>query len=66
MCQMHLPEWNAGVYEDARFEIHYKDAYSFLQDYNGPSFDVVIMDIADPIECGPGLVSLIVSLFREV
>ena len=62
MCQKHLPDWNTGVYEDSRFEIHYKDTYSFLQDYNGSSFDVVIMDIADPIECGPGLV----SSFREV
>jgi spermidine synthase len=35
MCQEHLTEWNAGVYDDPRFEIHYKDAYAFLNDYSG-------------------------------
>ena len=55
MCQEHLPEWNTGVYSDPRFEIHYEDAYAFLQNYSGPKFDVVIMDISDPIECGPGI-----------
>lgn len=35
MCQEHLTEWNVGVYDDPRFEIHYKDAYAFLNDYSG-------------------------------
>ena len=26
ICREHLPEWNEGVYEDPRFEIHYEDA----------------------------------------
>lgn len=54
-CRDHLPTWNAGVYEDPRFEIHYEDALAFLKNYSGEPFDVVIMDISDPIECGPGI-----------
>ena len=38
-----------------RFEIHYEDALAFLKNYSGEPFDVVIMDISDPIECGPGI-----------
>ncbi|KAJ1476428.1 S-adenosyl-L-methionine-dependent methyltransferase, partial [Baffinella frigidus] len=54
-CREHLPTWNEGVYEDPRFEIYYEDALAFLKNYKGPKFDVVIMDISDPIECGPGI-----------
>ncbi|KAI9916702.1 hypothetical protein PsorP6_016711 [Peronosclerospora sorghi] len=38
-----------------RLEVHYTDAHAFLKQYEG-TFDVVIMDIADPIEAGPGYV----------
>ena len=66
MCQEHLPEWNAGAYDDPRFEIHYKDAYAFLNDYSGPTFDVVIMDISDPIECGPGIALYFKEFYKDV
>ena len=66
MCQEHLPEWNTGVYSDPRFEIHYEDAYAFLQNYSGPKFDVVIMDISDPIECGPGIGLYFTEFYADV
>ncbi|CAM9563460.1 unnamed protein product [Choristocarpus tenellus] len=50
-----LPEWGAGVTDDPRLELHYTDAHAFLLDYEG-TFDVIVMDIADPIEAGPGYV----------
>lgn len=55
MCREQLPEWNKGVFEDPRMEVHYTDAHAFLKEYDG-TFDVIIMDIADPIEAGPGYV----------
>jgi len=55
ICREQLPEWNAGVYEDPRFQIHYKDALNFMAEWSGAKFDVVIMDICDPIEAGPGV-----------
>lgn len=55
MCREQLPEWNKGVFEDPRLEVHYTDAHAFLKEYDG-TFDVIIMDIADPIEAGPGYV----------
>lgn len=50
-----LSEWGAGVTEDPRLELHYTDAHAFLKENEG-LFDVIIMDIADPIEAGPGYV----------
>nr|CCA23198.1 spermine synthase putative [Albugo laibachii Nc14] len=55
MCRKELPEWNDGAYEDPRTEVYYADAHAFLKQYDG-TFDVIIMDIADPIEAGPGYV----------
>ncbi|KAL4150952.1 hypothetical protein PRNP1_010338 [Phytophthora ramorum] len=55
MCRKELPEWADGAFEDPRLEVHYTDAHAFLKQYDG-TFDVIIMDIADPIEAGPGYV----------
>ncbi|CEG41569.1 spermidine synthase [Plasmopara halstedii] len=55
MCRKEMPEWADGAFEDPRLEVHYTDAHAFLKQYNG-TFDVIIMDIADPIEAGPGYV----------
>mmetsp|Transcript_47847 Transcript_47847/g.54201 ORF Transcript_47847/g.54201 Transcript_47847/m.54201 type:complete len:347 (-) Transcript_47847:41-1081(-) len=56
ICRQEMPEWNQGVFEDPRLTVHYEDAHAFLKTYTGPAFDVIIMDIADPIEAGPGYV----------
>jgi len=53
-CKQHLPEWNAGALMDPRLELHYQDAKAWLEDHK-ETFDVIIMDIADPIEAGPGV-----------
>ncbi|CAM9364712.1 unnamed protein product, partial [Ectocarpus fasciculatus] len=50
-----LPEWGAGVLDDPRLELHYTDAHAFLRE-NEDMYDVIIMDIADPIEAGPGYI----------
>ena len=54
MCREHLPEWNAGAYEDPRMETFYEDAYGWLETCD-EKFDVIIMDICDPQEAGPGM-----------
>lgn len=55
LCRKEMPEWADGAFEDPRLEVHYTDAHAFLKQYDG-TFDVIIMDIADPIEAGPGYV----------
>jgi spermidine synthase len=49
-----LPEWGEDAWEDSRLELYYDDAKKNLENYKG-KFDVIIMDIADPIEAGPGI-----------
>lgn len=50
-----LPEWGQGVTDDPRLKLIYADAHAFLKNTE-ETYDVIIMDIADPIEAGPGYV----------
>lgn len=65
VCAEKLPEWGRGCLEDPRLEVHYTDAYAFLESQTELQFDVIIMDIADPVEAGPG-VALYYKEFYEM
>ena len=51
-----LPEWGKGAMEDPRLEVLYEDALAYLDNHPEEVYDVIIMDIADPIEAGPGYI----------
>mmetsp|Transcript_24725 Transcript_24725/g.71391 ORF Transcript_24725/g.71391 Transcript_24725/m.71391 type:complete len:350 (-) Transcript_24725:163-1212(-) len=65
MCRDNLPEWNGGVYDDPRVEVIYDDAGKYLAT-SGERFDVVIMDISDPIEAGPGWVLYTKEFYQKL
>ena len=55
ICQKYLPEWGGdAVTSNPRFELVIADAHEYLLRTN-ETFDVIIMDISDPIEAGPGV-----------
>lgn len=55
VCKTHLPEWGGEtVLQDPRFTLIVGDAYKYLMECQ-EQFDVIIMDISDPIEAGPGI-----------
>ncbi|WP_168403040.1 polyamine aminopropyltransferase [Erwinia amylovora] len=60
-CQQHLPNHNAGAYEDARFKLVIEDGVNFVNQ-TSDKFDVIISDCTDPI--GPGE-SLFTSEFYQ-
>ena len=51
----HLKQWSEGVNEDPRFQLFCEDAKAHLEQDTDTMYDVIIMDIADPIEAGPGI-----------
>mmetsp|Transcript_25773 Transcript_25773/g.43157 ORF Transcript_25773/g.43157 Transcript_25773/m.43157 type:complete len:214 (+) Transcript_25773:395-1036(+) len=53
ICIKELPTWHDGCIEDKRLKVIYGDAFKYLYECK-EKFDVVIMDIADPVEAGPG------------
>ena len=52
LCQEYLPEHHQGAFQDPRLELVYADAWQYLE-ATEEQFDVVIMDIPDPLESGP-------------
>ena len=55
LCQKFLPEWGGdAVANHPRLKLIFGDAYKYLMETK-EKFDVVIMDISDPVEAGPGI-----------
>lgn len=55
VSKQYLPEWGGDrVLNDPRFELVIGDAHKYMMETN-EVFDVIIMDISDPIEAGPGI-----------
>lgn len=66
VCVEFLPEWGGQeVKSDPRFELTIGDAYAYLLETK-ETFDIVIMDISDPIEAGPGIMLYTRELYQHV
>ncbi len=52
LCREHLPQHHGGAFDDRRTELVFDDARGFLQSTD-QTFDVMIMDLVDPLEGGP-------------
>ncbi|MDD5287898.1 MAG: polyamine aminopropyltransferase [Dehalococcoidales bacterium] len=52
VCKKYLPEYNAGAFDDKRAEIYHTDARKWLAD-SKDKFDVIIIDLTEPVEEGP-------------
>ena len=51
-CKKYLPQHSQGAFDDNRTELHHVDARDYLAQCT-ESFDVIIIDLPDPIEEGP-------------
>jgi len=52
LCRRFLPSWYQNAFDDPRAELHFVDARKYL-DESSDKFDVIIIDLADPLEQGP-------------
>jgi len=55
ICRRFLPSFHQGSFEDRRLELHYVDAKQYLEkrDDKDEKFDVIILDLPEPIEERP-------------
>jgi spermidine synthase len=66
VCKKFLPEWGGeAVATDPRFELVIGDAYKWMMETD-EMFDVIIMDISDPIEAGPGIMLYTKEFYEHV
>jgi spermidine synthase len=52
LCRRLLPSWHQNAFDDPRAELHFVDARRYL-DESSDKFDVIIIDLVDPLEQGP-------------
>lgn len=52
LCRRLLPAWHRKAFDDPRAELHFADAREYLEKSND-RFDVIIIDLVDPLEQGP-------------
>jgi spermidine synthase len=52
LCQKYLPDYSQGSFQDKRTELVHTDAREYLAE-SRELFDIIIIDLPDPIEEGP-------------
>jgi spermidine synthase len=52
LCRQYLPDHSRGAFEDPRTELYHTDARKYLE-ITEDRYDVIIIDLPDPIEEGP-------------
>lgn len=52
ICRRFLPSFHQGSFEDSRLELRFVDAKNYLEECVD-NFDVIILDLPEPIEGGP-------------
>ncbi|HEY41819.1 MAG TPA: polyamine aminopropyltransferase [Dehalococcoidia bacterium] len=52
ICQQFLPDYSRGSFQDPRAEVIHTDAREYLAN-TSESFDIIIIDLPEPIEEGP-------------
>lgn len=54
MVKVHMPEWHQGAFEDPRTTLLHEDARGWLVAEEGKNWDVILSDLPNPHEDGPG------------
>jgi len=66
ICRKMLPEYSRGSFQDPRAEVYHTDAREYLAASTDDSFDVVIIDLPEPIEEGPAYLLYTQEFYRLV
>jgi spermidine synthase len=65
LCREHLPNHHRGSFNDPRLALLHEDALVYLEQHPEP-FDVIIIDIPDPLEGGPAYLLYTTEFYQLV
>ena len=65
ICKKYLPEYHAGAFNDKRAKIYNTDARKWLAETK-EKFDVIIIDLTEPVEAGPAYLLYTQEFYRIV
>jgi spermidine synthase len=67
VCREHLPAWSDGAFDDPRVTVRIEDVLQTLaeppQARGQAPWDVILMDVTDPVEAGPAVDVFTVEFF---
>jgi spermidine synthase len=66
VCKEHLTSWHEGAFDDPRVELRYEDIQATLARSKDGEWDMIVLDITDPVEDGPSLDLFTVRFYAEV
>ena len=65
LCKEHLPNHHKGSFDDPRLTLLHEDAIAYLRNTD-ERFDVIIIDVPDPLEGGPAYLLYTKEFYRLV
>ena len=65
LCRRYLPSFHRGSFDDSRAELVFDDAQRYLQECD-ESFDVMVLDLPEPIEGGPSYLLSTMEFYQSV
>lgn len=65
LSKKYLPEYHQGSFEDKRVELYHTDARKYLDECN-EKFDIIIIDLTEPVEEGPAYLLYTQEFYRIV
>ena len=63
LCRRYLPQHHQGSFDDPRVELRHEDAREYLAT-SSETFDVMVMDLVDPMEGGPAYLLYTEEFYR--
>ena len=63
LCKEHLPNHHKGSFDDPRLTLLHEDAVAYLRN-SDEQFDVIIIDVPDPLEGGPAYLLYTKEFYR--
>jgi spermidine synthase len=65
VCREHLPAWSDGAFDDPRVTLRIEDVQHTLASPPAQPWDVILMDVTDPVEAGPAVDVFTVEFFER-
>ena len=65
LCREYLPNHHQGSFDDPRLKLVHDDALAYL-DSTSERFDVIVIDVPDPLEAGPAYLLFTQEFYRLV
>jgi len=65
VAKKYLPEWHQGAFNDPRLELIIGDGLKYINS-DSEKFDVIIADLADPLEAGPAYKLYVKEFYEKV